>query len=109
MVKNFSQRITSLLTLAIFIFTALSFSPASLPDAKAADSYQLGDLIAYEGATANSYDDSTDSQVTKKLVMNSTDTRTNSEKDSTYYYLFKNYVRNPNSGNLCRCAQLWQH
>ncbi len=101
MVKNISKRITSLLTLAIFLFTALAFSPARLPGAEAADSYQLGDLIAYEGATANSYDDSTDSQVTKKLVMNATDTRTNSEKDSTYYYLFKNYARNSNSGNLC--------
>lgn len=97
--KNISKRITSLLTLAIFVFTALAFSPVALPSAQAADGYALGDLIAFEGATPNSYEDTTDAQTSKKLAMNGTD-RISAEGDASYYFIFNNNARNTTSGNL---------
>jgi len=99
MVKITLKRVTSILTLAIFIFTALAFSPSTETLTKAADSYQLGELIGFEGATANSYEDTTDTQIVKRMCMNGKG-RSSKEGDASYYFIFNKNVRNTTSGNL---------
>ncbi len=67
--------------------------------AQAEYEYSYGEQIAYEGATASSYEDSADSQVSKKLAMNGNN-RISTEGDASYYFIFNNYTRNTTSGNL---------
>lgn len=63
--------------------------------------YQYGEKIAYEGAGgANEFDDNTDTETAKKLIMQGTaGSNNNGEIASTYYYLFDHYKRDEN-GNL---------